>query len=215
MPVKYEFTRHVFATLTYSRDGSIQSTWSATTTDYNRFIQRIRRLHNLRVEYLRVLEEHKDGYPHIHAILQYPSSCLRVNIVKDKAYFDRTLYARWKDSWKGNSDYQKPKRSGVGTLSYVLKYLIKNQTKKTIWKKIMDGSTSKIPAPSQTVLNEQLSLALPIRTTQCNGSVTNTITEKESTDVLPTRINGVKLATWSRGFDFKPFLPGKKHIALS
>ena len=76
-------------------------------------------------------------------------------------------------------------------------------------------SKQKMPAPSQTVLNEQLSLALPIRSTPSNGSATNTTTEKECTDVSPTRIKGVKLATWSRGFDWSPFLPTKKQIALS
>ena len=91
-------------------------------------------------EYLRVLESHKDNYPHIHCIIQFPDARIRV---ENARYFDRMLYARWRVLWKhGHSDYQKPRRSGYGTISYVMKYLLKNQTQKTVWKKVLRASNA-------------------------------------------------------------------------
>jgi hypothetical protein len=127
-----------------------------------------------------VVERHKDGYPHLHSILQFPNARIRV---LNSRYFDNEIYSQWKSQWKhGHSDYQRPRRGGVGTLSYVLKYLIKNQTSKTIWKKIL---------PSATTVTEES---------------TSTNTKASSTTKLPVHIHGVKLATWSRGFDFSVFM---------
>lgn len=71
-----------------------------------------------------------------------------------------------------------------------MKYLIKNQTSKTIWKKILVASStaSNVNAPSlETEKAQQRSIAAL------------------NTQTYPVRKYGVKLATWSRGFDFTPF----------
>lgn len=181
------FTRHVFATLTYQRDRGCDTVWQTITNDFNRYHQRLRRLHRIQIEYLRVIEEHRDGYPHIHTLLQYPSACISV---ENSRYFDRALYSKWKAQWReGHSDYQKPRQGATGTLSYVMKYLIKNQTSKTVWKKVL--ASCNVQTVEDSTVNAK----------KKNGRNISNVTR------LPTRKNGVKLCTWSRGFDFTPFVP--------
>ncbi len=171
-----EFTRHIFATLTYARTETIQETWRTISSDFNRYIQRFRRLHNQKIQYLRVIERHKDLYPHIHIIIQFPNASIRIN---DSKWIDRRIYQTWKTLWKrGHSDYQKPRRNRIGTISYIMKYLLKNTTKKTIWKKIL---------PKRDVTSA--------KTTEQNTTSANIVSEY-----------GVKLCTWSRDFDWKPFM---------
>lgn len=184
LPQRIEFVRHIFATLTYSRDKSVQQRWYTVSKDFNRYCQSLRRLHPDGFEYLRVVERHKDDYPHIHAIIQFPNASIRV---ENSRYFTKSLYAKWKSTWThGHSDYQKPKHSGHGTLMYIMKYLIKNTTAKTIWKKCFD----------QRILKS-------VPTVE---DATTPISSKPSSIIkLPVRVHGVKLATWSRNFDFTPF----------
>ncbi len=168
-----EFTRHVFATLTYTRTETIQDTWKTISSDFNRYLQRFRRLHNEEIQYLRVIEQHKDLYPHIHIIIQFPNATIRV---RDSRWFDKRIYQTWKTLWKrGHSDYQKPRRNKIGTISYIMKYLVKNTTAKTVWKKI-----------------------LPVAQMHKGGAPPSTPPES-------TKMNGVKLCTWSRNFDWEPF----------
>lgn len=179
-----EFSQHVFATLTYSRNLEVLQTWQRVSKDYNRYLQKLRRLHNCKIEYLRVVEQHKDSYPHVHALLQYPSAQLRI---ENHKFFDSTLYKKWKSLWThGHSDYQKPKRSGSGTISYLMKYLLKNQTAKTIWKKLL---------PVQISTPQAVKTA-PIET--LNAKIEKILAH-------PTHLNGVKLASWSRNFDWSHF----------
>lgn len=191
------FTRHVFGTLTYARDIEILQCWQKISKDFNRFFQEFRRLHPLaQVHYLRVIEEHKDGYPHIHVIIQFDSACISVDADR---YFDRTVYQKWKSLWRhGHSDYQQPRRNGVGTLSYVMKYLLKNRTYKSIWKKVLSARTVEKP------------ISDPITSSECSNTSQTIIKQDQDLmgeDFIPssTRLNGVKLCTWSRGFDFTPF----------
>jgi len=155
--------------------------WKQTSRDFNRFLQKFRRLHNHKVQYLRVVEKHKDGYPHIHALLQFTNAELRITANR---YFDRKLYKTWRTLWThGHSDLQQPQKTRTGTISYILKYLIKNTTWKTIWKKVLTsqhttGKTS-------------------MRTTQ----TIYPLVKKEA-----VTLHGIKLCTWSRNFDWKPFM---------
>jgi hypothetical protein len=205
-PKKVEFARHVFATFTY--EPHISDKWGRVSKDYNRYLQEIRRLHNVRVAYLRVVEQHKNGAPHIHALLQFPSAQLRVqSYVQDRRarkkspmwYFDKALYSKWKSLWRyGHSDYQRPRRGGVGPISYMMKYLLKNQTQKTVWRKVIATQTStdqKSSVPLSAAQIEQRSCA-NLQKTPMDGLVTNT---------MPVRKFGVKLCSWSRNFDFTPF----------
>jgi hypothetical protein len=187
-PRKIEFTRHLFATLTYTRDKTSDERWATVSKDFNRYFQNYRRLHN-DVEYLRVLESHKDNYPHIHCIIQFPDARIRV---ENTRYFDRMLYAKWRVLWQhGHSDYQKPRRSGVGTISYVMKYLLKNQTQKTVWRKLL-ASCATVPGTVETSIEDNLPNAK-------DTSVTALMPR------LPVKYKGQKLCTWSRRFDFSVF----------
>lgn len=179
------FTRHVFATLTYARDIEVFQCWTQITKDFNRFFQEFRRFHfSTKVNYLRVIEEHRDGFPHIHVIIQFDRACISVNADR---YFDREIYSKWRSLWRyGFTDYQQPRRSGTGTLSYVMKYLSKNQTSNTIWKRVLKNSSSIGHSEQSSVLASQ------------KKNIMRSI-------LLPTHKNGVKLCTWSRNFDFSPF----------
>jgi len=171
-----EIIRHVFATLTYTRKRTKTERWKQAPNDFNRYIQKFRRLHNSPLQYLRVVEQHKDGYPHFHIILQFPNACIRI---RDLRWFERKLYQNWKTQWThGHSDYQKPRRNNIGTISYVMKYLLKNTTQKTIWKKILVNTNTESSAKQQ-------------------------ITSAKNVDEV--KLNGVKLCTWSRNFDWEPF----------
>ncbi len=169
-----EIIRHVFGTLTFTRNEQIQTTWKKASKAYNRFVQKWRRVSNQKIQYIRSIESHKDGYPHIHTIIQYPFACIRI---KNSYYFDRRIYQIWKSHWEhGFSDYKKPTKLESRTLSYLMKYMTKTTTRKTIYKKILPKQTS---------------------------------TQKEQDPpqkTLTTKINGVKICTWSRNFDWKPFM---------
>ncbi len=168
-----EIIRHVFGTLTFDRNSEIQTTWKKTSKAYNRFVQKWRRVSNQKIQYIRSIESHKDGYPHIHTIIQYPYACIRI---KHSKYFDSRIYKIWKSHWEhGFSDYKKPVKLESRTLQYLIKYITKTTTRKTIYKKILPPN---------------------------RGDITTQHT-KETT--LPVKINGLKLVTWSRNFDWKPF----------
>ncbi len=168
-----EIIRHVFGTLTFDRNKQIRETWKQTSKAYNRFIQKWRRISNQEIQYIRSIESHKDGYPHIHTIIQYPFACIRI---KHSQYFDKRIYALWKSHWiHGFSDYRKPVKNESRTLQYLIKYITKTTTRKTVYKKIINTK--------------------PLAITTQHA--------KETT--LPVSFNGVKLVTWSRNFDWKPF----------
>ncbi len=135
-----------------------------------------------RIQYLRVLEEQKSKHCHVHVLLQLPNASLRIN---NSRYFDPTLYKRWKSLWShGLSDYQIPRKSKTHTISYVLKYVTKNSTCKTIWKKLITPDT--------------------VTSAKENKNKSNS-TETNTSSVAPVKKYGVKLVTWSRDFSFQPF----------
>jgi hypothetical protein len=175
---KIEYIRHIFATCTYAPN--YNKPWEHVSKDYNRYIQEYRRFSNCRVEYLRVVEKHENGRPHIHILLQFPDARISVQNTK---YFDNRLYARWKALWRhGLSDYQRPysTRSPVG---YILKYITKNATSKTVWKKLIVSDV----------------------TVKESESTTNQHVKNMDAPAM-THLHGVKLLTWSRSFDWKPFI---------
>ncbi len=193
------FKRHVFATLTYRRESTNDATWDSCSKDFNRFTLKIRRLHKANVHYLRTLESHTDGYPHIHCLLQWPSACLRI---ENSKYFDNALHARWRSSWAhGISDFQVPRSTHQGQISYILKYITKNATTKTIWKKILSAQ----PAGELTSTSDTTNA------TVANGK--NAVTKPTSFSTTPAPLihyRSQKLCSWSRGFDWAPFFPEVK-----
>lgn len=188
-----EFRSYVFSTYTYSRDNSADSTWRRTNNDFNRYIQRLRRLHNSRVQYCRTIEAHADGYPHIHAILRFPT----VLTVENSRYFDRKLYEKWKGLWRfGHSDYQPPLSRTRSPLLYCIKYVTKgNTTLRTFWKHYFE-------------LNPQQSQPIQNNTT---GSANVFSLPDSDTDFKTIQLNNlvqyynIKQLSWSRHF-FSPSL---------
>ena len=192
----------MFVTLTYRRVQTEDQTWRHVSKDFNRWIQKLRRLHNCNIHYLRTLENHQDLYPHIHALIQYPSAQIRI---ENSRYFDNQLYVKWRSTWKhGHSDFQVPRHSSLLSINYILKYITKNQTTKTIWKKIFKeqsarsaiNQTSKLPTDSITDVNAETLVPVATKTTLSN-----------TTKSVIRHALGAKLCTWSRSFNFSLFLP--------
>ncbi len=124
------YGKTVFFTSTYSRDRLLDSCWLRSNSDFNRFIQKLRRLHENKIQYLRTIESQRDGYPHFHAILRFPT----VLTITNSRYFDRHVYKLWKQSWPhGLSDAQPP-RNKKSPLAYIIKYTTKESGHK-IWQR--------------------------------------------------------------------------------
>ena len=189
----------MFFTLTYDRSKSIPETWNQITRTFNHYITDLRRFHHNKIQYLRVVEEHKDGYPHIHTLIQFSDARIRV---QNSRYFDRRLYAQWKDRWKhGHSDVQPPRGTRGAVLAYVLKYVLKNVTTNTIWKKILTSNTEEDTTNGS---DQQQSSQENANSATYGDQKTQ---EQETTiSANPVKKYGVKLVTWSRDFDFKPFI---------
>ena len=201
----YSFTKHVFNTLTYKRSRTKKETWKQCSKDFNRFIQKLRRYHRDKIEYLRVVEQHKDQFPHIHVLLQFT----RISIqVRDNRWFDREMYKRWKGLWThGLSDFQTPKKSRLGTLSYLLKYMNKNTTSKTLWKKVYANTVENSDQKEDSSTSSKMDV----------GAKKTTETESKGKTVVtnPIYLHGIKLLSWSRNFNFSVFRPNESSPNLS
>lgn len=173
-------------------------TWSKLGTDFNRYIQKYRRFHNLPIQYVRAVEAHADSYPHIHIILQFPTSIS----VSDARYFDKILYSRWKQLWSfGLSDYQPPRSKRLPIL-YLIKYISKsNHTYKTLWKKLLQTS-----APVTATSDSQQSHVTSVEHS-------STVDIKFVTTDLLCKKHKIKQLTWSRGFKF-PVLSGVRGVPI-
>lgn len=199
MVSQVSFIRHVFTTLTYARTRSKDMAWQSVSKDFNRYCQKQRRLHNTQCQYLRCIETHKDGYPHIHVLLQYPSAIIRV---ENNRYFDRRLYTLWKKQWPhGLSDHQPPRHLNTSAIKYILKYISKNTTCKTVWKKVLKNVNS----ATQLQQNGTPTKATP-------DSISSATPVLNTTTKSLIKKNGVKLLTWSRGFDFSVFAPTQRSV---
>lgn len=199
--MQVHFIRHIFTTLTYEHTIQSKLAWERISKDYNRYIQKLRRLHVCPVQYLRTVEQHKtNDYPHIHTILQFPDARIRI---ENSKFFTRTLHSKWKSTWShGLSDYQVPRTKGTSQLNYILKYITKNSTSNTVWKKIYQCAVNSADVPP-CFTNMEHSKQRQIAGLQSDFSVS------------PVTKNGVKLCSWSRNFDFSPFYSKTNQIALS
>jgi hypothetical protein len=189
------FNNAVFITLTYDRSSNVSETWQKTTTDFNRYIQRLRRNKILRTlndfEYLRVFEQHQDGYPHIHAVLLFdPTISLRE---RDKFVYEK--YRRpFKSLWtSGLSDCQSPKSKGNGIIGYILKYLGKSTSTVTLWSQILGNLTIQEPKVND--------LGYPIKP-PAGKNVWKYILIPDNHYLLKSTLKWkrIKLLMWSRGF---------------
>jgi len=209
------FIRHIFSTLTYdpktldqesrSLSNGYPKIWEKVSVHFNRFVQEWRRSRHVRhldqkVQFLRSIEAHKNGYPHIHCLIQYNSACIAVY---DRRYFDNLLYAEFRSLWKhGLSDFQVPRAQRIGQINYILKYISKNATSNTLWKKILSINTTVENAIS--VDSEQSPTQNDLQPeSSCSGSVD---LAGSTTPISPVHHpSGIKYLSWSRGFDFRPF----------
>lgn len=183
----------VFATLTYGRNQSRRDTWIRTTNDSNRFIQRVqRKVGNL--EYLRVLESHKDGYPHIHLHLRFRSgNRLRQNgkfIINHK-------FNQLKRQWThGLTDFQCPRErtSSINfPLGYVLKYIGKSTSTNTLWSRILNPTFKPTPPSDNN--------SYPLRPSK-GQNIWHYVTMPENQTLLYStfKLKRIKLLSYSRNY---------------
>ncbi len=193
------FIRHVFATLTYDRNVT-----PVPLLHFNRYIQQLRRVFRINIQYFRSFELQRDGTPHFHVLLQFPSACLRINKAR---YFDARCYRLFKGVWKyGLTDYQPPRSKATAQLAYIMKYLSKNASVKTVWMKIFAS---------------QKNLSLNVKSADSGIDACSLKAHSASTEYvnpvyhLISKSSKIKLLTWSRSFDFSPFYRKTATIALS
>lgn len=162
--------------------------WKSVSKDFNRFIQRVRRLHNSQVQYIRCIEAHQDCYPHLHAILQFSTP----QTVLNRRYFDRTLYLKWKQLWSsGLSDFQPPK-SKQQPLFYLMKYISKStNAHKTLWRKLI------VQTSTQTATNA------PTKQEDANEPSADSV--KFAVTLLKCKEFKLRQLSWSRGFKYPKY----------
>lgn len=188
-------SQHVFATFTYKREHDLVGCWKRVTKDYNRFITNYRRLHRDGVEYIRSIEAHRDGYPHIHAVLQHKSGIL----VSNGRYFERNLYQKWKQLWSsGLSDFQAPRAGSLYPTLYIVKYISKHSTLKTLWQKFYTEKTSIVTS----VLNADQNTP--------PSSTPQTVVHPMDDTLFFCKQFKIKQCTWSRAYKF----PTKRPVSL-
>ncbi len=175
------YGKTVFFTSTYSRDRPLDSCWKSSNTHFNRYIQKLRRLHKDSVQYLRTLEMHADGYPHFHAVLRFPT----VLTITNGRYFDRPTYKEWKSAWThGHSDAQPP-RTKQSPLAYIIKYTTKESGTK-IWKRYYRNLNV------QSAMSEPTEFSAKIRVIPSVTPVTPLF--------MKCKEYKIKQCTWSRKF---------------
>lgn len=189
------YVGYIFGTYTYTRDIPISLAWSKTSKDWNRYVHRLRRLHNCSVEYLRSVESHADGYPHLHAVLRFPIPIT----VQNSKYVDRNLYLKWKKLWKsGISDYQVPRSKGNSAILYIIKYVTKQTTVKSFWKNYY-ALIAKPPLKDSDIIGKSDSLE------EKKSNSGSYVPPVESELILTLKKYKIKQLSWSRKF-FAPTL---------
>lgn len=199
---KIRYVKHLFVTLTYQRSNEVSAVWTGASKDYNKYIQKLRRFHGSKIQYLRAVEAHQDGYPHFHAILQFHD----VLSVYDDRYIDGTFRARLKELWSfGFSDYSVP-RSGQIPIFYLVKYISKStHTHRTLWKKLFAHS---VPDSTKTGVTQSASNVKSDNAVEQTSGITNDSIKFFYT-LLFCKQYKIKQVFWSRNFIF-PTLPSAR-----
>ncbi len=119
---KRQKTKALFITLTYRRDGRIDTAWEDVGVDYNRWISALRRKYG-KIHVLRSWEAQRDGYPHIHCVLYFEDVEFETFFYKGIWRVDakKILSKNW--HW-GFTDMFALSDLGAG-VGYVVKYLTK------------------------------------------------------------------------------------------
>lgn len=117
-------TRALWVTLTYdTKRCSFRDAWQNIGVEFNRFMASVRKKFG-KVSCCRVFESFENGYPHIHCILLFESTCF--SVFRDKKgrfrVHSKSMIAK---GWHSNIDV-KAMSSLAGGFSYQKKYLLKN-----------------------------------------------------------------------------------------
>ncbi len=132
------YSHYVFQTLTYSRDNSCRHTaWWNVSSDTTDYLKRLRRSFKpaLPIEHLRVIEFHKDYYPHVHILLHFHNALT----ISNRRFFTPEFYSKLQSLW--TKGFSKPEvlKFPDGAFSYVLKYFLKQIANQSI-----SGSTGQL-----------------------------------------------------------------------
>ena len=173
--------------------------WRDCSKMFNRFHQRFKRQIS-NAQYLRTIEIHKNGRPHIHAVIQsitpFPCKLGKSSNGQYRYFCSKTIYVSMRQLWLfGHSDFQfiRPTVIEFGSvpsdtqttswaMHYVLKYTVKENTSRTLRKKMFPNYK---PDPA----NHKNIIKLP--------------DSPEHTAFLQLlKDNKIRQCSWSRGFKF-------------
>ena len=161
-------TSRLFCTLTFNPQMQTSECWANVSKLFNRFHQRYKRtLSN--AEYIRTIEIHKNGRPHIHAVIQsltsFPCQLAKDRDGKARYYTSKDLYIQLRQMWTlGHSDFvflrpltiefnspPSDKQTTSWAMHYVLKYTVKDSTSRTLRKKLFPNYKPD-PAKKQSII---------------------------------------------------------------
>ena len=166
---------------------------------FNRFHQRYRRKISMS-EYIRTIEIHKNGRPHIHAVIQSVSAFpCRLGSDKNSGsryYCSKEIYLLLRGLWTyGHSDFNflrplviefdsvpSDKQTTSWAMHYVLKYTVKDSTSRTLRKKLFPNYK---PDP----VKKKSIIKLP-----------DSVEHTAFLELL--KKNKIRQCSWSRGFKF-------------
>ena len=192
-------TSRIFCTLTFSPQMSLDDCWQSCSKLFNRFHQRYKRKIS-HAEYIRTIEIHKNGRPHIHCVIQSltPFSCKHgYDKQGNTKYFcSKGHYLSLRDLWTlGHSDFvflrpnviefgsvPSDKQTTSWAMHYVLKYTVKDSTSRTLRKKLF-------PNYKPDISKRKSIIKLP-----------DSVEHTAFLELL--KKNKIRQCSWSRGFKF-------------
>ena len=173
--------------------------WQSCSKMFNRFHQKYKRKLS-KAEYIRTIEIHKNGRPHIHAVIQstsaFPCKLGFDNSGKPRYFCKQDLYIQMRSLWTlGHSDFNflrplviefnsppSDKQTTSWAMHYVLKYTVKDSTSRTLRKKLFPNYK---PDPVK------------------RASIIKLPDSPEHTAFLQVlKDNKIRQCSWSRGFKF-------------
>ena len=122
--MRIAYTHYIFQTLTYDRRSLCRhKAWWTVSKDTTAYVQKIRRYFGDRnvVEFLRVIEPHRDFYPHVH-ILFYLETPIQV---ENGRYFNDKVFYAIRDRWERGFSKPEVLRKPNAAFAYCLKYFLK------------------------------------------------------------------------------------------
>lgn len=183
------YSNYAFFTLTFE-SANIPSAylWSKTPTLYNRFIQKLRRLHCGPVQAIRCIESHENANPHIHVLARFPV----VLTINNEQYFDKKLYAKWKELWPSGHLDATPTHPGQRIpVRYLLKYISKHTTTyKTLWRRYF-----------QCLETTQANMVTTSQSTSTSSTPQHS--EPEQQDTTPPSSKELKTLLFCKSFNIK------------